>query len=69
MIGLVVVIVAFWVQISRIAENYAVIEEMLAEVRANSRARRTNLPVEESEPAMRAVLQRVTRASVTVDGK
>jgi hypothetical protein len=32
MLGLVIVIAAFWVQISRIAENYQVIEEILAEV-------------------------------------
>lgn len=32
MIGLVVVVAAFWAQISRIAENYAVIEAILAEV-------------------------------------
>jgi len=32
MIGIVIVVVAFFVQISRIAENYAVIEEILAEV-------------------------------------
>jgi hypothetical protein len=32
MIGLFIVIVAFWVQISRIAANYAVIEEILTEV-------------------------------------
>jgi uncharacterized membrane protein len=31
-VGLVIVIAAFWVQISRIAENYGVIEEILAEV-------------------------------------
>jgi hypothetical protein len=31
-IGLLIVIVAFWAQISRIAENYGVIEEILAEV-------------------------------------
>src|SRR5262245_1436121 len=32
MIGLVIVMAAFWMQISRIAENYGVIEEILAEV-------------------------------------
>lgn len=32
MIGIVVVMVSFWVQISRIAENYGVIERILAEV-------------------------------------
>lgn len=32
MIGLVIVIVSFWMQLSRIAENYGVIEEILAEV-------------------------------------
>lgn len=32
MIGIVVVIASFWVQMSRIAENYAVIERVMAEV-------------------------------------
>jgi hypothetical protein len=32
MLGLVIAIAVFWVQISRIAENYQVIEEILAEV-------------------------------------
>jgi len=32
MLGIVIVIAAFWVQISRIAENYAVIEQVVAEV-------------------------------------
>ena len=32
MAGLAIVIVSFWVQISRIAANYAVIEEILAQV-------------------------------------
>lgn len=32
MVGLVIVIASFWMQLSRIAENYAVIEEILAEV-------------------------------------
>jgi hypothetical protein len=45
MLGLLVVAVSFWVQISRIAENYAVIEEILAEVR-RIRAER-QLPTEE----------------------
>ena len=45
MIALVVVAVAFWVQINRIAENYQVIEEIVAEVRAIRAAR--NLPAEE----------------------
>jgi uncharacterized membrane protein len=34
MIGLVIVVASFWVQIVRIAENYAVIEEILDEVQA-----------------------------------
>lgn len=33
MLGLLVVLVSYWVQISRIAANYAVIEEILAQVR------------------------------------
>jgi hypothetical protein len=45
-VGLVVVIAAFWVQISRIAENYAVIEQILAEVQ-RIRAEQ-NLPIEET---------------------
>jgi hypothetical protein len=46
MIALVLVAAAFWVQINRIAANYAVIDEMTAEVR-RIRAER-NLPVEET---------------------
>jgi hypothetical protein len=46
MIGLVIVIVSFWMQLSRIAENYAVIEEILAEV-ARIRAER-ELPTEKA---------------------
>jgi uncharacterized membrane protein len=45
MITLVVVMAAFGVQVSRIAENYQIIEEILAEVRAIRAAR--NLPAEE----------------------
>jgi len=45
MIALVLVAAAFWVQINRIAANYAVIDEMTAEVR-RIRAER-NLPIEE----------------------
>jgi hypothetical protein len=45
MIGLVVVAIAFWIEISRIAENYAVIDEILGEV-ARARAEK-NLPQEE----------------------
>src|SRR5947208_3199976 len=45
MIGIVIVIAAFWVQISRIAENYRVIEEILADV---ERIRgEQGLPIEE----------------------
>ena len=33
MVGLLVVVVSFWVQVNRIAENYRVIEEILAAVR------------------------------------
>jgi hypothetical protein len=46
MVALVVVMAAFWVQIGRIAENYGVIEEILAEVQ-RVRAEK-NLAVEES---------------------
>jgi hypothetical protein len=45
-VGLLIVIVAFWMQISRIAENHGVIEEILAEVARIRNAE--NLPVEES---------------------
>ena len=45
MIGLIVVIAAFGVQISRIAENYGVIEEIVSEVQ-RIRAEK-NLPIEE----------------------
>jgi hypothetical protein len=48
MLALGVVLVAFWTQINRIAENHAVIDEILAEVR-RIRAER-NLPIE--EPAL-----------------
>src|SRR5439155_14116796 len=45
MIGIVIVLIAFFVQISRIAENYAVIDQILAEV---SRIRtERGLPLEE----------------------
>lgn len=45
MIGIAIVMAAFWIQISRIAENYGVIEEILAEV---ERIRSMNsLPIEE----------------------
>jgi hypothetical protein len=33
MAGLVIVALSFWIQASRIAENYRVIEDILAEVR------------------------------------
>jgi len=46
MIAIVIVITAFCVQISRIAENYAVVEEILAEVQCVRSAK--NLPMEES---------------------
>src|SRR5439155_16032012 len=46
MIGIVIVMVTFFVQISRIAENYAVIEQILAEVE-RIRAEK-GLPLEES---------------------
>ncbi|HMC12615.1 MAG TPA: hypothetical protein VKH44_15050 [Pirellulaceae bacterium] len=45
MIGIAIVMAAFWVQINRIAENYGVIEEILADV---ERIRLMNgLPIEE----------------------
>jgi hypothetical protein len=48
MIGLLVVAIAFWIEISRIAENYTVIDEILREV---SRVRaEKNLPQEELAP-------------------
>ena len=46
MIGLAVIAGAFWVQISRIADNYGVIEEILAQVQSIRASK--NLPVEES---------------------
>jgi hypothetical protein len=46
MIGLVIVMASFWMQLSRIAENHAVIEEILAEV-ARIRAER-ELPIEKA---------------------
>jgi hypothetical protein len=46
MAGIIVIISAFWMQISRIAENYAAIERIMAEVQRIRTAR--NLPVEES---------------------
>jgi hypothetical protein len=46
MIGLVIIIVAFWMQASRIAENHEVIQKILAEVERIRMAR--NLPIEES---------------------
>jgi len=46
MIGLMIVLVSFWMQLSRIAENHAVIEEILAEV-ARIRAER-ELPIEKA---------------------
>lgn len=46
MIGLVIVILAFWMQASRIAENHEVIQRILAEVERIRMAK--NLPVEES---------------------
>jgi hypothetical protein len=47
MLGLVIVIAAFWVQISRIAENYGVIEEILAEVERIRNQDTTAMAVEE----------------------
>jgi uncharacterized membrane protein len=49
MIGLVIVVIAFFVQITRIAENYAVIEEILREVERIRAAK--GLPVEEPTTA------------------
>jgi hypothetical protein len=46
MIGIVVVGAAFWMQINRIAENYRVIEEIVAQVQRIRAAK--NLPIEES---------------------
>lgn len=46
MVGLVIVVVSFWMQLSRIAENHGVIEEILAEV-ARIRAER-ELPAEKA---------------------
>jgi hypothetical protein len=48
MAGLAIVSLSFWVQITRIAENYAVIEQILAEVH-RIRAER-QLPTEEWSP-------------------
>jgi len=44
MVGLCVILAAFWMQISRIAENYRVIEEIMAEVQRLRSER--NLPTE-----------------------
>lgn len=49
MIGIVIVLVAFYVQISRIAENYAVIEDILREVERIRAAK--GLPIEEPTSA------------------
>jgi uncharacterized membrane protein len=49
MIGLVIVVIAFFVQITRIAENYTVIEEILREVERIRAAK--GLPVEEPTTA------------------
>ena len=49
MIGVVIVLIAFFVQISRIAENYAVIEEILAEVEHIRAAK--GLPIQEPTSA------------------
>jgi uncharacterized membrane protein len=49
MIGIVIVVIAFFMQISRIAENYAVIEEILREVERIRTAK--GLPIEEPTPA------------------
>jgi len=46
MVGIVIIIAAFWVQISRIAENYQVIEEIVAHVQQIRAAK--GLPIEES---------------------
>jgi hypothetical protein len=45
MIGLVIVIASFWLQLSRIAENYAVIEAILAEVKRIRAARELATPL------------------------
>jgi len=45
MIGLVIVIASFWMQLSRIAENYGVIEEILAEVERIRAARELPTPL------------------------
>lgn len=45
MVGILIVAIAFWIEISRIAENYVVIEEILGEV-ARVRAEK-NMPTEE----------------------
>ena len=49
MIGIVIVVIAFFMQISRIAENYAVIEEILREVDRIRAAK--GLPLEEPTSA------------------
>jgi hypothetical protein len=49
MISIVIVLIAFFVQISRIAENYAVIEEILREVERIRAAK--GLPIEEPTSA------------------
>ena len=49
MMGIVIVLIAFFVQISRIAENYAVIEQILAEVERIRAAK--GLPIEEPASA------------------
>jgi hypothetical protein len=49
MIGIVIVVIAFFMQISRIAENYAVIEEILSEVERIRAAK--GLPIEEPTSA------------------
>jgi len=47
MFGLVVVLASFWMQLSRIAENYGVIEELLAEMDRIRAARQ--LPIEKAD--------------------
>jgi uncharacterized membrane protein len=49
MVGILIIIIAFFIQISRIAENYAVIEEILREVERIRAAK--GLPVEEPTTA------------------
>ena len=49
MIGIVIVVIAFFMQISRIAENYAVIDEILREVERIRAAK--GLPLEEPTSA------------------